>query len=175
MAEPYLAEVRPFSFNFPPHGWAQCDGQVMTTSQNQALFALLGIQFGGNGTTTFALPELRGRVPVGIGQSYTAGNQFGTETVTLSSPQMAAHTHDVQATSTDAATTPSFTDRLLAKSIDAFSTGLDPYVYSSANNLTALASDTVSAVGGGQAHNNMQPSIAINFCIAVTGVFPSRN
>ncbi len=175
MSNPYLAEVRAYGFNYAPRGWAQCDGQTLPMGQNAALYSLLGTQFGGDGRTTFKLPDMRSRTPVGIGGMYAAGDVHGVERVTLTQAQMAAHSHVLQATSTDAQQVPDFTNNVFATSRDLKSTGTNPYVYSAATNLTSMATDMVSSLGGGQSHFNIQPSLAINFCIAITGVYPSRN
>jgi microcystin-dependent protein len=166
VSNPFLGEIRLVGSNFAPRGWAFCQGQVLSIAQNNALFALLGTTYGGNGTTTFGLPDLRGRVPVGFGQgpglsNYAQGQAFGVEAVTLTSTQMPAHTHAVRA-STGRATTNRPTG-----------------AYQAAGNSYALTQDVAAAptdqTGGGQAHENHQPSLALNFIIALQGIFPSRN
>ena len=166
MAEPFLAEIRVFSFNFAPQGWAQCNAQLLPINQNQALFSLLGTQFGGNGQTNFALPDLRGRIPLHMGAGFIIGQSGGEQTHTLSIAEMPTHVHFAGCTPDDAATgTP--TGNLLARSTNNF--------YTDPNNLTSLAPASITSVGGSQAHENMQPYLALNFCIALQGIFPSRN
>lgn len=181
MADPFTSEIRPFAFNFAPKDWALCNGQVIQISQNGALFALIGTQFGGDGRSTFNLPDLRGRTPIGEGalrsepgRLFQAGEQYGVENVTLSIAEMAGHSHGVQATTTEAINNPTFTDRVFSNSKDAFN-GPEPFMYSSSENLTRLAQDVVSSAGGSQPHTNIQPLLALNFCMALDGIFPSRN
>jgi microcystin-dependent protein len=173
MSEPFLAEVRMVGFNFAPRGWAFCDGQLLPINQNQSLYSLLGTTYGGDGRTTFALPDLRGRTPIHVGRSngggdHRLGQKSGEETHTLSANEMPQHTHTLRASSTDANTvvTPS---NILART-----TAADIY-RDQPSNLVNLASGTVTNTGGGQAHDNMQPYLAVNFCIALQGLFPSRN
>ncbi len=167
MSEPFLAEIRIVGFNFAPRGWAFCDGQILPINQNQSLYSLLGTTYGGDGRTSFALPDLRGRTPIHVGDGYKLGNKGGVETVTLTDAQIAAHTHAAKASSTAGdETTP--TGRVLAAVTDAYG---DP----AASGMTALRSGTVTNTGGGQAHNNMQPYTTLAFCIALKGLFPSRN
>jgi microcystin-dependent protein len=165
MAEPFLSEIRMMSFNFPPKGWAACNGQLLPINQNQALFALLGTTYGGNGQTNFALPDLRGRVPIHVGNGHTLGERSGAENHTLNANEMPAHTHAVSA-STTAGNTPVPTANFLAAANN---------VYRPADNQTSLAAGTVSNVGGNQPHTNQQPFSTIGFCIALQGIFPSRN
>jgi microcystin-dependent protein len=165
MAEPFLSEIRLFSFNFPPKGWAFCNGQQLPINQNQALFSLLGTTYGGNGQTTFALPDLRGRAAMHVGNGHTLGEKAGSESVTLSQQQMPAHTHFMQAANKDGdVNIPG--GNLLAN----FNNG-----YRSASNLTPLLAGTIGNVGGSQPHSNMCPYLVINFCIALQGIFPSQN
>jgi microcystin-dependent protein len=166
MADPFLSEIRIFSFNFPPKGWAFCNGQLLPINQNQALFSLLGTTYGGNGQTNFALPNLRGQVPIHTGNGHTLGEAAGTTSVTLNIQQLPAHNHSLQATNT-AATLDAPGGNLLGKApISA---------YSPPNSLTTMTPGTVSNVGGSQPHNNMMPYLVLNFCIALQGIFPSRN
>ena len=169
MAEPFLAEIRIIGFNFAPRGWAFCDGQILPINQNQSLFALLGTTYGGDGRTSFALPDLRSRVPIHKGSSngttHNLGTKGGAETITLVETEMPQHTHTIQA-STDPSDNQTPTGLVLAKS---------GQIYSNSTNLVDMVSGTMANNGGGQAHDNMQPYLAINFCIALQGVFPSRN
>ncbi len=165
MSEPFLAEVRMVGFNFPPRGWAFCDGQLLPINQNQSLYSLLGTMYGGDGRTSFALPDLRGRVPIHVGNGYQEGQKSGEETHTLSANEMPQHTHTVQA-STAVATQNDPTSNVLAQSTQ---------IYHGATNLVDMVSGTMTNAGGGQAHENMQPYLVVNFCIALQGLFPSRN
>jgi microcystin-dependent protein len=173
MAEPFIGEIRPFGFDFPPRGWAECNGQLLSISSYQALFSLLGTTYGGNGSTTFALPDLRGRVPVHAGTStggtITQGESGGSERVTLATQQLPAHGHTVMA-SADLASSASPAGNVMGAKGRG---GVD--VYAAASNLTPLAPGAVEAAGSGQSHENMQPSLTVNFCIALFGIFPSRN
>lgn len=171
MSEPFLAEVRIVGFNFAPRGWALCDGQILPINQNQSLYSLLGTTYGGDGRTSFALPDLRGRVPIHVGRSngggdHREGQKGGEETHTLSVNEMPQHTHPFHAVQ-EAGDRPIPSDALLANG------GTDSYT--GPNNLTDMNSGAVLNVGGGQAHENMQPFLTLNFCIALQGLFPSRN
>lgn len=168
MGTPFMGEIRVMSFNFPPKGWAQCNGQLLPINQNQALFSLLGTNYGGNGQTTFGLPDLRARVPVYTGLGFTLGQRSGETAHTLSVTELPAHQHVLQATATGAAG-PIPTSNLLATSA-----ATDP-LYSNPAGLVNLDSSALATVGGGQAHPNMQPYLVLNFCIALQGIFPSRN
>jgi microcystin-dependent protein len=172
MAEPFLGEVRLMSFNFPPKGWALCNGQLLPINQNQALFALLGTRYGGNGQTTFALPNLRGRVPMHRSASHTLGEQAGTEAVTLGFAQMPQHLHFAQA-STSAANQALPAGNVLAAAGGSYVT--PPAGASAPSGLTTLEPSSLQSVGGSQAHTNMQPYLVITFCIALQGIFPSQN
>ena len=169
MGTPYLSEIRIVSFNFAPKGWALCNGQVMPINQNQALFSLLGTTYGGDGQTTFALPNLQGRVPIswgtGFGASYVLGQTGGLASVVLAVNQLPPHNHQAQSTSAVAA--------LLSPvgSIWADSTA-NPYATSAGTQMN-LAS--VQQQGGNQGHSNLQPYEVLNFVIALSGIFPSRN
>ncbi|MEP3437319.1 MAG: tail fiber protein [Hoeflea sp.] len=172
MSEPFLAEVRLMGFNFAPRGWAFCDGQILPINQNQSLYSLLGTTYGGDGRTSFALPDLRGRTPLHTGNSnggvdHSLGQKSGEETHTLGAVEMPQHTHSMEAGSVDGNTV-NATGALLAREAG------NPYSASSAG-LANFRSGTVANVGGGQAHENMQPYIAVNFCIALQGLFPSRD
>lgn len=170
MSEPFLAEIRIVGFNFAPRGWAFCDGQILPINQNQSLYSLLGTTYGGDGRTSFALPDLRGRVPMHVGNGHREGQKSGEETHTLAGNEMPQHRHDFQASSSDA-------NQPLSNGVLARTTAADIYRDSglAPNTLTTLRSGTVTNVGGGQAHENMMPYIAMNFCIALQGLFPSRN
>jgi microcystin-dependent protein len=168
MAEPFLAEIRIMSFNFPPKGWALCNGQFLPINQNQALFSLLGTRYGGNGQTTFALPNLRGQVPLHYGAGHTQGEAAGTTAVTINQQTMPTHQHFVQASNTDAAVK-SPLNNILARSVN------NPYAQPAAGQLQAFPAYAVTNVGGSQAHNNMMPYLVLNFCIALQGIFPSQN
>lgn len=172
MSEPFLAEVRMVGFNFAPRGWAFCDGQILPINQNQALYSLLGTTYGGDGRTSFALPDLRGRSPIHVGQSnggddHRLGQKSGEETHTLAANEMPQHTHTLRASNTDA-NTGGPSGHVLARSTT-------PEPYRETSSLAAMASGSMTNVGGGQAHENMQPYITLNFCIALQGLFPSRN
>lgn len=166
MAEPYLSEVRIFSFSFAPKGWALCNGQILPINQNQALFSLLGTTYGGNGTTTFALPNLQGRVPMHVGNGFTLGQQGGEQAHTLVVNEMPGHTHQAQA-STNGPTVTAPTNNFWASN-----TGFAPY---GSTGDIAMSPSAISNAGGGQAHENMSPYLTLNICIALVGIFPSRN
>jgi microcystin-dependent protein len=165
MAEPFLAEIRIMSFNFPPKGWAFCNGQLLPINQNQPLFALIGTTYGGNGQTNFALPDLRGNVPIHQGQGFLEGNAGGQTAHSLTTSEMPQHIHFLQA-STTAGDVPNANNTVLATALN---------LYGPPTNLTTLDPNSVSSVGGSQAHNNMMPYLVLNFCIALQGIFPSRN
>jgi microcystin-dependent protein len=174
MATPFIGEIRMVGFNFAPVGWAFCDGQLLPIAQNTALFSLLGTTYGGNGISTFALPDLRGRVPLHMGQGpglslYSLGQTGGTENVTLSSGQLPAHNHTVNAVA-GGGNQASPAGGLPA--IESTGTSLD---YSSAAANATMNSGMISGGGSSQPHNNQQPYLTINFIIALQGIFPSRN
>jgi microcystin-dependent protein len=174
MADPFVAEIRIFAFNFPPKGWAFCDGQIMPLSQNTALFSLLGTTYGGDGKTTFALPDLQGRCAVQPGQGgglslYDLGEETGVESVTLLDSEIPIHTHNVMAIGQPSATGIPSANVGLARS-----TGGNAYVPPSAN-LTQMGFQEIAPAGGGLPHNNMMPYLTLNFCIALQGVFPPRS
>jgi microcystin-dependent protein len=166
MAEPFLSEIRLMSFIFAPKGWAMCNGQLMPINQNQALFALLGTTFGGNGQTTFALPDLRGRTPIHVGSGHTLGERAGAQAHTLTAAEMPTHMHTLNA-STTAGNVPVPGNNVLATS--------PSNLYSAPTNLTTLDAQSVTSIGGSQAHLNMQPYLTLTFCIALQGIFPSPN
>jgi len=163
---PFLSEVKIISWNFPPKGWAFCNGQLLSINQNQALFSLLGTTYGGDGQVNFALPEIRGRSPIHVGQGFLQGQAGGQEFHTVTMGEMPAHQHLPQAVS-EAGNTIIPGGNFLAKS--------DTQIYQSPNNLVAMANSSISSVGGSQAHENRQPYLVLNFVIALQGIFPSRN
>lgn len=168
MGTPYLGEIKMIPFNFPPKTWAFCDGQQMPINQNQALFSLFGTMYGGNGQTTFALPDLRGRIPMHIGAGFTQGERGGEVAHTLSISEMPTHTHQAQGTSSQGG---SFSpDSNIWSSV----TGVTPYS-TSTSGLQGMLGTAVGLAGGSQPHDNMPPYIVINFCVALVGAFPSRN
>lgn len=166
MAEPFLAEIRIMSFEFAPRGWALCNGQLLPINQNQALFSLLGTTFGGDGRVNFALPDLRGRVPIHVGSGHTLGERGGEQAHTLSIAELPTHTHVLNGTSNEG-TALTTSGNLLAKNLN--------FSYHSPDSLVAMNAGTIANVGGSQAHLNMQPFLALTFCIALQGIFPSRN
>ena len=175
MAEPYLGEIRMFAGNFPPVNYALCAGQLLAINENEALFSLLGTTYGGDGRTTFGLPDLLGRIPINAGQGqglshdYVLGQQLGQETVTLTTQQIPAHNHPLHASTSDA-TSSTVKDNVLAQPEFLFySEPTDP------SKITSLATQSTYASGGGQAHCNMMPTTCINFIICVKGVYPTRN
>ena len=171
MAEPFLGEIRIMSFNFAPSGWAMCNGQFLLINQNQALFSLLGTTFGGNGQTTFALPDNRGRTPIHVGSGHTLGERAGEQAHTLSINELPTHTHVLSAVQTG-----TVSGNRTAALNAALATSTPNNIYSSAiSNLVSLNAATVTSVGGSQAHLNMQPFLTLNFCIALSGIFPSPN
>lgn len=186
MSEPFVGQIEIFAFGFPPKGWLLCNGQILAIAQNQALFSLLGTTYGGNGTTTFALPDLRSRLPVGFGQSlggpyYNQGQAAGEEQHTLIGTEMPMHNHLLMADSATAATsnggTPSSTT-VLGNSAGATVTPTGTYtvqMYSSRSFNNTLAPQVIGPIGGSQPHENRMPYLVLNFCIAVNGVYPSRN
>jgi microcystin-dependent protein len=168
MAEPFLSEIRLFSFVFAPQGWAQCNGQFLPINQNQALFSLLGTTYGGNGQTTFALPDLRGRTPIHFGNGHTLGERAGETAHTLTMNEMPAHIHLAAATPSAASTA------VAAGNLLASTAATDP-LYADPVDLAALAPNSITSVGGSQPHENRQPYLTLNFCIALQGIYPSRN
>jgi microcystin-dependent protein len=166
MSDPYIGEIKLSSFNFPPRGWAFCNGQTLPINQNQALFSILGTQYGGDGVTTFKLPDLRARMPIHQGQGFIVGNAGGEAAHTLTVNEMPAHTHPAQGRT------------------EASSPGTSPANAVWAANATpayartpdaAMASGAVTNAGGSQPHENRPPYLVLNFLIALTGVFPSRS
>lgn len=169
MADPFLSEIRMMSFGFAPRGWAQCNGQSMAINQNQALFSVLGTTFGGNGTTTFNLPNLQGKTPIHVGVGFTLGQQGGEQNHTLTASEMPTHTHVLSGSSGNV--------NGFVPSNTSMWGNTAPYKLYNSNgaNLVAMNSGVIANTGGSQAHLNMQPYLTINFCIALQGNFPSRN
>lgn len=167
MSEPYVGEIRLFAGNFAPQGWAFCDGQIMSIAQSAVLFALIGTIYGGDGQTTFALPDLRGRVPVHQGNGYVPGQQGGLETVTLAANQMPAHRHAMNASTSPASATQG-PSQVLGSSAAM-------RLYGSGTPTMAMDANAIAPSGGGQAHENMPPFVALNYIISLFGIFPSRS
>jgi microcystin-dependent protein len=167
MAEPFLSEIRIMSFNFPPKGWAFCNGQLLPINQNQALFSLLGTTYGGDGRVNFALPDLQGRVPIHMSQGHTLGERGGEQAHTVNISEMPLHTHLVNATSS--------TGTLNNASNNVLGVSQAPVYVGSGGSITSLVPETITPTGGSQAHLNMQPFLVINFSIALQGIFPSQN
>ncbi len=170
MSEPFLAEVRIVGFNFAPRGYAQCDGQIMPINQNQSLYSLLGTTYGGDGRTSFALPDMRARTPIHVGGSHGRGQRPGVETVTLTGTQIPNHNHVMEATDQDG-TSGDPTNNLFAGAQSALG---NVYSDATASVNTQLATAAIGEAGGSP-HDNMMPYLAINYIIALKGVFPSRN
>jgi microcystin-dependent protein len=165
MGTPFMSEIRIVSFGFAPEGWAFCNGQLLPINQNQALFSLLGTTYGGNGQTTFALPDLRGDTPIHVGSGHTLGETGGEQAHTLSIAELPTHVHGMNGSNT-----PSETNIATGAYL-----GIVNNAYGAAANLVALSPAAMTNVGGSQPHLNMQPFLTLNFCIALIGVFPSRN
>ena len=172
MADPFVAEIRIFPFNFAPRGWAWCDGQLLPISQNTALFSLLGTTYGGDGKSNFALPDLQGRAPMHPGQGpglslHDLGETGGSDTVTLLESEIPAHAHQVIASRQDGISREAV-DQLPAAGVGGI------VAYAAPGALTALSPNTLTPAGGDQPHNNLQPYLTFYFCIALQGVFPPR-
>lgn len=175
MADPFVAEIRIFPFNFAPKGWAWCDGQLLPLSQNTALFSLLGTTYGGNGKSNFALPDLQGRVPMHPGQSpglslHDLGESGGSESVTLLESEIPAHSHTLLAGNTPASTNTPGTGIALSRSVGGMA-----YQDMTQSNMVDLAPEAILPNGGHTPHNNMQPYLTCYFCIALQGIFPPRS
>ncbi|XLZ71676.1 tail fiber protein [Massilia sp. SR12] len=169
MSEPYLAEIRMTSFNFAPKGWALCNGQTLSINTNIALFSILGTTYGGNGVNTFALPDLRGRAPAHAGPAYALGQAAGEARTTLNADEMPVHTHKL-----GIATNISHVADPAGRVLGNVEAGALNY-YAPQDASAVLAPNTVANGGGGQPHENMQPSLTLNFIIALQGIFPSRD
>ena len=169
MSEPFMSEIKIFSFNYAPKGWALCNGQFLPINQNQALFALLGTTYGGNGQTTFALPNLRGQVPIHMGGGHTLGEAGGSTAVTVNIQQLPTHLHTVvpAANANNNASTVEPANDFWANA------GKTNFTLDNPNNV--MLPQTLGNTGGSQPHNNMGPYLVLNFCIALQGIFPSQN
>jgi microcystin-dependent protein len=190
MTDPFIGQITAFGFNFAPRGWAQCNGQLMPVAQNTALFSLLGTTYGGDGRTTFALPDLRGRVPINYGtgpglSTYQIGQRSGIEYVTLNALEMPSHSHNVSVSSI-AATLKGLADEADGTNVTGASlanpesgaiySGDAPDTAMHADSIQVTGGDvTLAPTGGSQPHMNMQPFLVVNWCIALLGLFPSRN
>jgi microcystin-dependent protein len=166
VSEPFLSEIKIMSFGFAPKGWALCNGQLLPINQNQALFALLGTTYGGNGQTNFALPDLRARVPMHFGSAHQLGESAGAVAHTLTISQMPAHLHFERVSNTATGGTLVPKDNYL---------GSATAMYHAPSNFTTTNPGNVTTTGGNQPHTNQQPYLTLNFCIALQGIFPSRN
>lgn len=172
--EPFIGQIMLFGFNFTPYGWAICDGRLLPISENEALFALIGTTYGGDGMTTFGLPDLRGRIPICMGwgaglSSYDLGEMGGTEQVTLVLPQAPAHSHMLEV-----AANPSSSTQVPGPSA-VFAASKGPNLYGQAGSPASTLGACIDAAGGSQPHENMMPTLVANYCIALQGIFPSRN
>jgi microcystin-dependent protein len=163
MGTPYMGELKLISWNFPPKGWAFCNGQLMPINQNQALFSLLGTMYGGDGRTNFALPDVRGRTPMHMGDGFTEGQKLGEEVHTVTQSEMPAHNHFVSSSTQNG-------NQADIGILAGLSEAYGPF-----SNPTTLQPATITLTGGSQAHENRQPLLVMNWCIALQGVFPSRN
>jgi microcystin-dependent protein len=166
--DPFIAEIRMFGGNFAPVGWATCDGQLLPIAQNTALFSLIGTIYGGDGQTTFALPDLRGRLPVHIGTGLSIGQASGSETIALTAANLPAHTHVANAASTGTTLSPS-------GQYWAADPGGNVAPYAAAPDGSVMSGAAIGAQGGSQPHDNMQPFLALTFIIALQGIYPSRS
>lgn len=168
MSDAYIGEIRPFAFGIVPQGWALCNGQLLSIQSNQALFAILGTRFGGNGVTTFGLPDLRGRTPIHTSSAIPVGASGGETAHTLTIAEMPAHTHQAYGSSQAG-------DQAGAESNTWGATPTNMPIYAASTNGTNMNQTALSLAGGGAAHDNMQPYSVISFCIALQGEFPTRN
>jgi microcystin-dependent protein len=180
MAEPFIGEIRPWALNFAPRGWAFCNGQLLPLSQNTSLFAVIGTYYGGDGKTTLGLPNLQGRAPMNLGHgpgltNRNIGEVLGTPDVTLTEAQLPAHTHTLTAQNLDA-NSAAPAGQFLANSNQEGPRGRIPFsTYAPLAAQTPMAPPAIGSTGGSQSHENMQPYLAINMCIALVGIFPSRS
>ena len=166
MAQPYVGEIRMFAGNFAPAGWMFCEGQLLPISENETLFNLIGPTYGGDGQSTFALPDLRGRLPLHFGNGFVLGETGGAETITLTAPQIPAHTHAALATTSNS------NDSNAANNMLSQPTAFFPYL--NVNPVVAMAPQSISNVGGSQPHTNFQPYLCVDFIISLFGIFPSQ-
>ena len=168
MAQPYVGEIRIFAGNFAPAGWQFCEGQLLPISENEVLFNLIGTTYGGDGQSTFALPDLRGRVPIHMGGGFTLAQSGGVETVTLTAAQIPAHSHPLLATSNFAGTP------AVQNNVAAAANVVNVSAYGTDAPTTPVSPASVSSVGGSQPHNNFQPYLCVDFIISLFGIFPSQ-
>jgi microcystin-dependent protein len=173
MTQPFIGEIQPFAFNFAPVNWALCNGAILAISQNTALFSLLGTQYGGNGQTTFGLPNLQSRVPVHVSSEFFQGEAAGEENVALTLNTMPAHSHGFLGSTQDANSLTPADGCALATTHKSTGTG-DSY-YAASTTPQPLSHESLQPIGGTQAHANIQPYLAINWCICMRGIFPSRS
>lgn len=167
MSEPFLGEIRPFGFNFPPKGWASCDGQLLPIAQNQALFSLLGTMYGGDGRVTFGLPDLRGRAGMHTGQGHVQGERGGEEAVALTVAQIPAHSHTANCSNAPGTET--------GPAGQFWAQDANGNVVFNSTGGAAMAAAAIGVAGGSGPHPNMQPYLVVNYCIALQGIFPSRS
>lgn len=178
MSTPFMSEIRIMAFGFAPKGWALCNGQSLPINQNQALYSLLGVVYGGNGVTTFSLPNLQGRVPVSLGGGLALGAMSGEEGHALTPSEIPSHNHGLAAKAAAAPQSAAGRTPAPAKALaqaDAAGTSTNVNLYGTGSASVAFASDAVGNNPGGQAHENRQPYLALNFCIALAGIYPPRN
>ena len=166
MSQPFLGEIKLIAWNYPPKGWAFCNGQFLPINQNQALFSLLGTNYGGNGQTTFALPDLRSRTPIHMGQGFLLGQKGGEEFHTLAITELPTHLHTVQGSNNNGSS------QLAANNVLGLVAGR---LYTDPANLTVLGPTSITSVGGSQPHENRQPFLVVNAIVALQGIFPSQN
>jgi microcystin-dependent protein len=166
MAEPFLGELKIVAFNFPPKGWAFANGQLLPINQNQALFSLFGTTYGGDGRVNFALPNVQGRTPIHEGNGFTLGEAAGQQSHTLIASELPQHTHGVRASSSATGGSANPSGRYLGGANNAYQPP--------GGAMTTMHPSTVTSVGGNQAHENMQPYLVLNFCVALQGIFPSQ-
>jgi microcystin-dependent protein len=178
MSTPFLSEIRIMSFNFAPKGWTMCNGQLLPINQNQALFSLLGTTYGGNGQTNFQLPDLRSRIPISMGGGHTLGERAGAESVTINISSLPTHTHFVVASNAAATQGPAGrdpTNGTLAQAAAAPLPATAVNIFGTGTPNVTFAGNILGNTGGSQPHNNIEPYLALNFCIALQGIFPSQN
>ena len=175
MSDPFIAEIKVISFNFPPKGWAFCNGQLLPINQNQALFSILGTTYGGDGRVNFGLPNLQGRVALHFGNAFVQGQLDGEEAVALTTAQIPLHTHAVNAAANGAANAGNIPGPTVILGSGSTNQSGNPAVSIYSNTAPNLALAPLAAIGSGQAHENRMPSLVLNYCIALAGIFPSRN